>query len=377
MSSFSSTYFDNASTSWPKPTEVSEAMTRFLQEAGGTYGRAAYKRVYETSMMVETCRNELASLMGISDAGNIAFTANATQGLNTILFGLSLHDCEVLVSPLEHNAVMRPLEQLRTSRNVRWKVLPAMPDGKIRPEKIRGLINEKTALVLINHQSNVNGVIQPIEKIRQHIGSLPLVMDVSQSLGNIPVTPEEWGADFVAFTGHKGLLGPTGTGGFFARQTGLLAPLWVGGTGSRSESLEMPLFSPDKFEAGTHNTVGLSGLLAALQHRPRQLWEGQHLNGLIERLQNISGLSVLTADQPCDRGGLFSLVHQTLKPSDMAQRLYHQYKIEVRSGLHCAPLAHKFFETFPTGTVRFSLSPFHTGEDLEKLGDIIEEILTE
>jgi len=374
MPQFSNTYFDNASTSWPKSPEVAHAMSDFLLKTGGTYGRAAYQRVYRTSAMIEECRNELAEVMGVKESENIAFTQNATQAINTILFGLDLHDCEVLVSPLEHNAVMRPLEYLKETRNVIWKVLPAQKDGTVIPEKIPEMVTERTQLIIINHESNVNGVVQPVEKVRSFIGDLPLMIDTTQSLGNVPFEGDKWGVDFIAFTGHKGLLGPTGTGGFYVRNTELLTPLVFGGTGSRSESFEMPLFAPDKFEAGTHNTVGIAGLLAALKNRPECGWKSSDLDELIEKLQNIPGVRVLTATQPANRGSVFSLIHEKLTPSAIARRLYDRFEIEIRSGLHCAPMAHQYLGTFPHGSARFAPSLYHTSDDLVSLGNALKTI---
>jgi cysteine desulfurase family protein len=375
MSDFSNTYFDNGSTSWPKPSEVGAAMSDFLQNGGGTYGRAAYGRAFQTSGMIEECRDEIADKLGVKESGHIAFAASATQGLNTVLLGMGLHNCEVLVSPLEHNAVMRPLKHLKETRNVTWRFLPANDDGEIIPEKIPDMVSDITRLVVINHQSNVNGVIQPIEKIRENIGDLPLLLDVTQSLGNVSVQGDKWDVDFMAFTGHKGLLGPTGTGGFFVRNPDFVVPLWFGGTGSRSDSLEMPLFLPDKYEAGTHNTVGIAGLLAALKHQPEPGWSKNDFNDLILRLQKIRGLRVLTANRPENRGGLFSLVHENLAPSVIAKRLYEEYNIEIRPGLHCAPLAHTYLNTFPDGSARIAFSPYHKSKDLFFLGDVLQDLL--
>ncbi len=374
MPQFTNTYFDNASTGWPKPPEVAGALSDFIRNTAGTYGRAAYPRVYKTSSMIEECRDELAKVMGVGEAGNIAFTQNATHGINTVLFGLDLHDCEVLISPLEHNAVMRPLERLKETRNVHWKVIPAEEDGTIIPEQIPGIISDRTRLVIVNHESNVNGVIQPIEKIREYIGNIPLLVDTTQSLGSVSFEGDRWDVDFIAFTGHKGLLGPTGTGGFYVRNPELLSPLILGGTGSRSESIEMPLFAPDKFEAGTHNAVGIAGLLAALRNRPECGWKTSDLEELIEQLQNIPGVRVLTAREPSNRGHVFSLVHENLTPSAIASRLYDRFEIEIRSGLHCAPLAHRYLETFPHGTARFAPSLYHTKDDLVSLGDALKMI---
>ena len=375
MITFSNTYFDNASTSWPKPVEVGKAMDDFLRKEGGTYGRAAYGRVYHTSMIVEQCRSALGEMLGVSESGNIAFTANATVGLNTIISGLDLRGCEVLVSPLEHNAVMRPLLRLSEKDNVIWKFLPAGTDGRIIPEKVPEVISSKTSLIIVNHQSNVNGVLQPVYALRQYIGQIPLVVDVTQSLGSESVKGDEWGIDFIAFTGHKGLLGPTGTGGFFVRHPEKLSPFVFGGTGSRSESFEMPGFSPDKYEAGTHNTVGLTGLLAALNHQPRQKWEKEKFKELIQRLRRIKNVRVLAADDFQHQGGLFSIVHSAYPPSAIARRIYDKFGMEIRSGLHCAPQAHKYLATFPMGSARFAFSPWHTNDDLDKLGDVLVEVL--
>ena len=377
MPAFTNTYFDNASTSWPKPAEVPLAISEFMTSVGGTYGRAAYQRIYHTSAMVEECREEMAKVLGVAESGDIAFSQNATYALNSIIMGLDLHDCEVLISPLEHNAVMRPLEYLKTKRNVHWKVLPSQADGAIIPERIPEHIGDRTRLVVINHQSNVNGVIQPVQEIRQFIGDLPLLVDTTQSLGSVPFEGDRWEVDFIAFTGHKGLLGPTGTGGFFVRNPELLAPYAYGGTGSRSESLEMPMFSPDKYEAGTHNTVGVSGLLAALKNRSRCGWKGADLQRLLQRLQKIPQVRVISASDEKQQGNVFSIVHENLKPSTIALRLYDRFGIEIRSGLHCAPQAHRFLDTFPSGTARFAPSNYHTPEDLKNLGDVLVEILTD
>ena len=352
-------------------------MSDFLLNGGGTYGRAAYGRVYETSMMVEECRIELARLLGVEASSNVVFTANATQGINAILNGLNLHDCEVLISPLEHNAVMRPLEYLKLSRNVQWNFLPVNDDGGLIPEQIPQSLTPNTQLVIVNHQSNVNGLIQPVSEIKKLIGKIPLMLDVTQSLGTVDVKCDLWGVDFVAFTGHKGLLGPTGTGGFFVREPETLSPFWRGGTGSRSESFEMPVFAPDKYEAGTHNTVGISGLLAAIKNRPVIHWDKVVLNRLIEELQNMDGVRVLAAREPENRGSLFSLVHEKIPSSTLARRLYEEFKIEIRAGLHCSSQAHNFLSTFPGGAARFALSPYHSNEDLTNLSFALKTIMRE
>ncbi len=376
MSAHLNKYFDNASTSFPKPGVVGEAMHQFLDEEGGTYGRAAYGRVFKTSMMVENCREEVAHILGTSQSGHICFTANATQAINTLLQGIKLGDAEVLVSPLEHNAVMRPLEALRVRQNTTWKCLPAESDGLVIPSEIPGCITSKTRLVIVNHQSNVNGLIQPVAAIREALGSIPFFMDVTQSLGSVPVRVDEWKVDFMAFTGHKGLLGPTGTGGFFVKEPLLVSHFIRGGTGSRSESFEMPEVMPDRFEAGTPNTVGIAGLQAALLNPPQKRWKQSDLENLLDRVRSIPGVRVVAAANPANQGGLFSIVHNDWPPSAIARKLFELFGIEIRAGLHCAPLAHKHFKTFPTGTARIALSPFHTPEDLNYLATSLESIFS-
>ncbi len=360
-------YFDNGSTSFPKPGEVGDAMRGFLIGVGGTYGRAAYGRVYKTSSIVEECRERVALLLGVAESAHVCFTHNATLAINTLLKGLNLKDAEVLISPLEHNAVMRPLEMLRGKNNITWRSLPAAEDGTILPGEISRFISSKTRLVIVNHQSNVNGVIQPAAAIKQAVGEVPLLLDTTQSLGAVPVSGDEWDIDFIAFTGHKGLLGPAGTGGFFVRNPALIEPLVVGGTGSRSDSLEMPAFMPDKFEAGTPNTVGMAGLNAALLHRPQQQWQQVDLLTLMDKIGSIPGVRVLSASNPANQGGLFSFTHREMPPSAIAQKLFERFGIEIRSGLHCAPSAHRYLKTFPKGSARIALSPYHTPDDLDNL----------
>ncbi len=374
MSHHFNTYFDNGSTSFPKPNQVAEAMRAFMSEIGGTYGRAAYGRVFKTSWMVEECRGRLSGLLGVSESAHVCFTHNATLAINTVLKGLDLKDAEVLVSPLEHNAVMRPLEMLKTKKNITWRSLPAAKDGTILPEDISRFISSKTRLVIVNHQSNVNGVIQPVAAIKREVGDIPLLLDTAQSLGSVPVCGDEWNIDFIAFTGHKGLLGPTGTGGFFVRNPALIEPLVFGGTGSRSDSFEMPAFMPDRFEAGTPNTVGISGLNAALLHRPLQQWQPADLLTLLDTIRQVPGVRVLSASNPVNQGSLFSLTHRKMPPSVIAQKLFERFGIELRPGLHCAPFAHKHFSTFPGGSARIALSPYHTPGDLEHLALALNSI---
>ena len=361
------TYFDNGATSFPKPQAVADRVYQYLTEVGGTYGRSAYGRVIESTRVIETVRDKLSEKLGVGNPEHLVFTSNATSALNTIIFGLQLHDCHILISPLEHNSVVRPVDALRISRNITYDILPHGPDGKVDTDSIAGALRKNTRLVIVNHQSNINGCIQPIHKIKQLIGDIPILLDLAQSLGHEHICLDNWQIDFAAFTGHKGLLGPTGTGGFFIRKPDVVSPLFFGGTGSRSESFYMPSFLPDKFEAGTPNVAGLFGLLGALENPQSPSYSQEQFLAHLSKIESLPFLKCYRALDPHDQGPLYSLVHRNYDCSRLANCLYSEFKIETRSGLHCAPLGHKTLGTFPQGAVRISLSPFHTENDLNYL----------
>jgi len=368
------TYFDNAATSFPKPPAVAEMITTYLNAVGGTYGRSAYQRVIDASSGVETVRDLMAEKLQVEHVEHVIFSFNATTAINTILSGLNLNNSHILISPLEHNAVTRPLEILRGKCGVTIDIMPHFPDGRIDIDNVKSMIRDTTKLVIVNHQSNVNGVIQPVDKVKNVVGGIPVLLDLAQSLGHIPVKLDEWNIDFAVFTGHKGLLGPSGTGGFFIRNPDLVDPLVAGGTGSRSESYEMPSFAPDKFEAGTPNIAGIYGLLGALKNPCKRQYKQQKYIELLDTISSCGFVKVLRATDKNDQGDLFSLVHHRYDCSHIASALYTKYAIETRSGLHCAPLAHTTLGTFPNGSVRFSLSPYHTDSDLDFLCNAIKKL---
>ena len=366
-------YFDNCATSFPKPSAVAEAMSKHLNETGGTYGRSAYPRILQSTRLVEECRDQLALLMGASDAGKIIFTANATTALNLMIQGICKKGGHVLSSAMEHNAIARPLEHLRQLGIIEWEQLESEPDGRIKVEKIAAKLRPNTILVAICHMSNVNGMAQSPGDVKQAIGEIPLLVDASQSLGQHPVEVDNWGVDFLAFTGHKSLLGPTGTGGAFIRHPEMVEPLLFGGTGSGSDSLDMPSFVPDRFEAGTPNITGIHGLNAALKNRPVSQHTRADFASLLEEVKRDKNYLVRCAADFSNQGKLFSVVHQSMSGSSLAQRFYEEFGIECRAGLHCAPLAHRHLGSFPTGDCRFSLSPYHTPEELNYLAKAIHD----
>jgi selenocysteine lyase/cysteine desulfurase len=257
---------------------------------------------------------------------------------------------------------------------VHFDILPHFRDGLVDVPRIGKCFKDETKLVVINHQSNVNGVIQPIEDIRRELAGVPILVDASQSLGQLPIRIDQWEIDYLAFTGHKGLLGPTGTGGLFLRVPDSLAPLVYGGTGSRSASFEMPPFLPDRLEAGTPNVAGIFGLLAALRNSPSAGHTREDFRWLATRVRELPNIHFYGADDFRRQGSAFSINHGSREGSAIGAQLNGEFGIETRTGLHCAPLAHKTIGTFPVGTVRIAPSVYHTRADFEYLLEAITKI---
>ncbi len=359
-------YFDNASTSYPKPPEVGEFINTYLKH-GGTYGRASYPRVFETSKVVEETRFLLSEFIGTSLVANTIFTLNSTSALNILIKGFCYNHKKILISPLEHNAVGRPVEFMREKEGIDYQILPHYDDGLVNLDELKSLNFKDIDLVIVNHVSNVNGLIQPIKEIKRIIGDIPIIVDASQSLGKVSVRLDEWGIDMLAFTGHKGLHGPTGIGGFFIRNPKLVEPLIHGGTGSNSEKLVLPDFCPDRFEAGTQNILGIYGLLGALKNLPVLNYSIATYHSLLQDLLKVKSIKLLIANNLENQSDVFSVLPENAEVSLFAKLLYDIHNIEVRGGLHCSPIAHKSLGTFPNGAIRFSLSNYHTNADLKHL----------
>jgi len=348
-------------------------MTRYLNEVGGPYGRSFHGRALEVSQVIETTRDLLAEMVGVADAEKIVFTPNATHAVNIVMNGLDLNGEEVWISPLEHNATLRPLRILKQKCGVKVKFLPMHSDGLIDLGKLK-TASGKPALIIVNHMSNINGVIQPVSELKKMFNDSLVLVDGAQSLGHVPVNLDEWGVDFFAFTGHKSLLGPTGTGGLYIADSESLPALIHGGTGSNSESSMMPAFLPDKFEAGTPNIAGIFGLNGALTHKPAPMHSHNDFMNLIDSVKALPGYTVYCAGNEKYQGELFSVTHETLDCSELGYGLYEQFGIETRVGLHCSPLAHKNLGTFPGGTVRIAPSVYHTAEDFDQLVNALKTI---
>lgn len=370
-------YFDNSTTSFPKPKEVAEEMSNFIMNIGGTYGRVNTERGKETTKKIEECRESMANILGVKNISNVIFTSGATRSINDILIGLDLHDTKVLISSLEHNAVLRPIYKLSKNKNVEYQLIPSIKNnsenGLIDIDKLSNIIKKdknKISLIIVNMESNISGVIQPIKKIKETIGDIPLLVDATQSIGIKKIEAEKWNIDFLAFTGHKGLLGPTGTGGFYVKNSKKLKPAYFGG--GFGDGYETPYSVPEIYESGTPNTVGIIGLLAALKNKPD--WK-INIDDLIETIKEIESMNkykVIWSKNKKYQGFLFSI---TLKNNDMnmanlTYKLYNDYNIECRYGFHCSFLSHNFYGN-KEGAIRFSFSPYTEKEDLKYLINIL------
>jgi len=377
-------YFDNAATSWPKPPGGIEAMVHFMQEVGANPGRSGHRLSVEAGRIVYKAREAVAELFNIEDPLRITFGYNVTEALNLALRGYLRPGDHVITSSMEHNSVMRPLRALERE-GVELTVVACSPQGFLDLADVEATIRPDTVMVVLNHGSNVVGSLLPVAEAgricRQH--DLLLLVDAAQTAGAYPIDVEADRIDLLGFTGHKALCGPMGTGGLYIGprlDLGRFQPLKRGGTGSRSELEEQPDFLPDLCESGTANAVGLAGLAAGVRFVLQQgvekirRHEEELTAQLIEGLKAIPGVTVYGGHDATRQTATVSFNVSGLEPSEVGLQLDEEYSIMCRVGLHCAPSAHKTIGTFPTGTVRFGLSYFNTGEEVEAAVQAVREI---
>jgi cysteine desulfurase family protein len=377
-------YFDNAATSFPKPEEVAGAMVRFSKEVGASPGRSGHRLAIEAGRIVFEAREGIARLFGVKDSSRVVFGLNATEGINQGLKGLLRPGDHVITSSMEHNSVMRPLRAMM-KEGLEVTVLNCSPEGLLDPSEVKKAIRPNTRMVVLNHASNVVGTIQPLSEIgdvcRRH--EVLFFVDAAQSAGAIPIDLEREQIDLLAFTGHKALFGPQGTGGLVLGERvdeKELVPVKRGGTGSRSEQEEQPDFLPDLCESGTPNAVGLAGLLAGLEFVMKvgvekiRLHEKQLTENLLLGLRKIRGVTVYGPGTAEKQLATVSFNLQGKAPSEVGLRLDEDFGILCRVGLHCAPAAHRTLGTFPEGTVRFGLSYLNREEEVEEALQAVDRI---
>ena len=367
-------YFDNAATSYPKPECVYRAVDDFNRQMGGNPGRGASRKTMTSNSILLDTREALASLFNIPDSTRIAFCLNITEALNTGLKGLLKPGDHVITTSMEHNATARPLLSL-TRKGIEWSMAKCSSDGSLDPDDIRRLIQPNTRMICVLHASNVTGTIMPVREIgaiaEEH--NLLFMVDSAQTAGVLPLDVAECHIDLLAFTGHKGLLGPQGTGGLYVGPGVEIEPLKEGGTGSLSEELTQPGFMPDHLEAGTPNTPGIAGLGAGvgfilstgrenIRNHEKRLTEA-----LIQGLREIDGVHIYGSLDVERRTAIVSFNIEGMDCGEVSMRLDHEYGIITRSGLHCAPLAHRTLGTLQQGTCRLSPGYFSTDMEIEKV----------
>jgi cysteine desulfurase family protein len=377
-------YLDNAATSFPKPEAVIQAMTDFMREAGGNPGRSGHRLSIEAGRVIFEARERIAALFAISDSSRVIFGQNATEGINLGLKGLLRKRDHIITSSMEHNSVMRPLRALERE-GVELTVVPCSREGFLTPEEIKKAIRKNSRMVVLNHGSNVVGTLLPLQSVGnicREYGLLFLV-DAAQTAGVLPIDMEKEKIDLLAFTGHKALFGPQGTGGLILGERvneKNIEPLKRGGTGSRSEREEQPDFLPDLCESGTPNAVGLAGLKAGLDFvfgigiEKIRDHERKLTAQLIQGLRKIPGTVVYGPGDAERQCATISFNLQGWIPSELSFRLDEEFGILTRVGLHCAPSAHRTIGTFPEGTVRVSMSYLNTEEEIGKALEAIRQL---
>lgn len=373
-------YLDNAASSHPKPEAVYEAAAAALR-LGANPGRSAHRSALDAGRTVLEARCAVAELLGVSDPSRVAFTLNATHALNQALKGLLRSGEHVVSTRMEHNSVLRPLAALE-GRGVGVSHVPADEEGWVSPEAVEAALRPNTRLVALIHASNVSGTLQEVEAVGElcRRKGLYLLLDAAQTAGVVPFSAERLGVHLVAASGHKGLLGPQGTGVLYVAPGVELEPLLEGGTGVRSEERAMPAELPESLEAGTLNTPGIAGLGAGARYllergvEDVRRREEEILEFLLPELATIPGLVVYGPRSPKRRVAVVSFNLEGRDGAHVGFALDEAYGIAVRVGLHCAPDAHKALGSFPAGTVRASFGPYCTVADAESLVRALREL---
>lgn len=377
-----SVYFDNAATSYPKPEKVYRAVDDYQRNIGASPGRGTYTLARKADRIVFEARSLLADLFNIKDVTKKIFTCNVTESINLALKGLLKEGDHVITTQIEHNAVWRPLKTLERQRNIKISVLDCSAGKAFNPLELQKLILPTTGLVVINHASNVTGTLMPVKEAGKICAknNLPLLVDAAQTAGIYPIDVKDQNISLLAFTGHKGLMGPTGTGGLYIAPNIKIQPLKEGGTGSESMLEHQPEHLPDRFEAGTPNAAGIAGLGAGIEFimdlgvdkiRSREMELTAYA---LEKLKIIPDLIIYGPDSASDRTGVIAFNLKNIAPEEVTYVLDEVYEIMARSGLHCSPQAHRAIGTIKGGTVRISFGFYNNKDEVDQLIDALLEI---
>lgn len=378
-------YLDNAATTFPKPPSVINAMCNYMSFVGANPGRGTSSSTLTSGHIVYDCRQAIADFFNFPKCENIIFTNNITTSLNILIKGLLKNGDHAITSTMDHNATLRPLTHLNNNGTIDLTIIECSTEGFISIDDFKSSIKENTKLVVLSHASNIIGSIQPLEKIgaicKEH--NIYFIIDSAQTAGVLNLDFNKLSCDALAFTGHKSLLGPQGIGGFLINDklNDEISTIIEGGTGSISSSVIQPDFLPDKFECGTLNTPGIAGLLAGIQYinsvgvsTIRD--EEQALTSLfINELMNINSIKIYGTLDYNMRTSTISLNSSLIDNSELGYILDSEFDISTRTGLHCAPLAHKTIGSYPSGTIRFSFGAFNTKNDVFYAVNSINKIL--
>lgn len=367
-------YLDNAATTYPKPEKVYSSILNYMKNVGASPGRGGYENALTGDRMVYKCRQSLINLFNFNKIENVVFTSNITASLNILIKSIVKDGWHVITSSMDHNSVIRPLVSLEKSNKIELNILNCSEEGLINIEDFKNTIKDNTKLVVLSHASNIIGTIQPLEdigKICKEKG-IYFIIDSAQTAGVLPLDFKKLNCNALAFTGHKALLGPQGIGGFIIDDelNNIATNFIEGGTGSLSESTLQPDFLPDKFESGTMNTPGIAGLLAGIEYinekglntikEREEYLSKEFINGLL----NINSIKVYGPLDASLRTATISINSSKIDNSELGFLLDSEFGIMVRTGLHCAPLAHKTIGSFPQGTLRFSFGAFNDIKDI-------------
>ena len=374
-------YLDNAATTIHKPEGVAQAMVQALSSLGNS-GRGAHEATLDASRIIYGTREKLARLFGIKDPMRIAFTCNATESLNIAINGLFEKGDHVITTMCEHNSVLRPLYRLEEN-GVELSILPADSKGVPMYGELERLIQQNTRAIVITHASNLSGNVTDLGRVSAITQKykLLLVVDASQSAGCIPIDVEKMGIDVLCFTGHKGLMGPQGTGGIYVREGLEIRPLKVGGSGVHSYDREHPKEMPTALEAGTLNGTGIAGLFSSLDFILDTGVEAIHKKEMklakrfFDGIKDLPEVTVYGDWQNSERTAIVSVNLGTEESGQVSDWLWEDYGIAVRAGAHCAPLMHKALGTEKQGAVRFSFSYFNTEKEVDAAIQALKEIL--
>lgn len=374
-------YLDNAATTYPKPKTVYQSVMRAMTEYGANPGRGSHAMAIEGARVIYETRELMAQLFNLDDPMKVIFTFNATDGLNQAIKGVLNPGDHVITTTMEHNSVLRPIKELE-KYGVENSIIQCARDGRVNIEDIEANIKTNTKLIVTTHVSNLTGTIMPVEEIGKMCKrkNILYLVDGSQSAGVLDIDMKKFNIDLMAVPGHKGLLGPQGTGALLINCDTEIKQLKEGGTGSESSSMFQPNFYPDKLESGTHNLPGIAGLNAGIKYilnrgtKSIYSHEKELLDIFINELKKNHKIEIYGPEDINLRSGVVPINIRDIDSSEVAFKLDTEYNIAVRPGLHCAPLAHKTIGTEKIGAVRFGVGPFNKKTDIIAAVKALNEI---